>query len=36
MKFMKNEDSFTWVVLILVVLFIWFQVIRFGVSWLFK
>jgi len=36
MKFMKDEDSFTWVVLILVVLFIWFQLIRAGISLLFK
>jgi len=36
MKFMKDEDNFTWVVLILVLLFFWFQLIRAGVSWLFK
>ena len=35
MKFLDN-DRFTWVVLILVNLFIWFQVIRAVLTWLFK
>jgi hypothetical protein len=35
MKFLDN-DRFTWVVLILVNLFIWFQVVRAVLNWLFK